>query len=545
MAKQYLLIEQNPFYLLGATLRDSARRIIELADEKALVLDDAVSQKVRSDLTVPNVRLAAELGWLPGVSPSKATELIRMLETRPIEAQDTAGLPPLVRLNLGAARFEWQGAAGDLADAAPGVVAARIRDFSCLWEALDPEQVRRDLNEDRAVSGFPEIRGVETIAAELAELRRRHRDIVKGLLDRMPSNAMVEAMTEAVRGDHVDDEIIANAFMDDLVDAYESEARRFLDAEAAKIEALVKSAKEAAPNGVAGVKADIASIEEVATVWTKVAAPVQLSIRARGMQHDPSHRVAWSIRNLAITLFREHRMLDQTEQITGILQKLFAYVPDVAVRVAADVEEVGGIRKNEEEWKEQITYRTEIGSLMFKKTLSISPQGIEWKGERYPLESITRVRWGGIRHSTNGIPTGTSYTIGVGDNRREAVLHLDVARHQAFVERLWPAVCVRLMTSILRKLKEGTELIFGDALLTDLGITLTKRKMFGADERVFCDWWQIQTFSHDGAFRIEKKDDKGAHVSLSYINNHNTHLLEHLIGLKFKNQDKKLSDLLS
>jgi hypothetical protein len=550
MSQQHLLIQQNPFHLLGATLRDSARRIIALAEEKALVLDDEICQKARSDLTAPNTRLAAEVRWLPGISPSKTEELIRALQARPVHVQETAGLPPLVRLNLEAAKFQWQGDASDVALTPAGEVAERIRQFSRLWEAIDPEQVRRDLNEDRAVSGFPEIGGTEQIEAELAELRRRHRDIVKEALDRMMSEAMVDTMSKAVRINSVGDETITNAFMDDLIDAYQEEARGFLDGETAKIEALVKLAKDVATGGTARVSPVISAIEEVATVWTKVAEPIQLSLKARGIQHNQSHHVAIAIRDLGVTLFNEHGMLDQAERITGALQRLFSYVPDVAARVAEDAEEVDGIRKSwqkaaaeQEEWAERITYRTEVG-VLFKKKLSISPDGIEWNGERYPLDSITRVRWGGVRHSVNGVPTGTTYTIAVGDNKRETVIHLDGTRHQAFIERLWPAICARLMTSILRNLREGRELVFGDALLTDLGLTLTKHKMFGANERVFCDWWHIQTWSRDGSFHIQSKDDKKAYVTLSYLSDHNTHLLEHLIGLKFKAQDKKISALL-
>jgi hypothetical protein len=550
MSRQNLFIQQNPFHLLGATLRDSASRIIELVDEKALFLDDETCQKARSDLTTPNLRLGAELGWLPGISPSKAEELIRTLHARPIHLQETSGLPPLVRLNLEAALFQWQGDANDITRETAEEMAQRIRQFSRLWEVIEADQVRRDLNEDRAVSGFPEIRSVEQLEAELAVLRRRHRDIVKELLDRMMSSALVETVSKAVRINSVDDEAVTNPFMDDLVDAYQDEVRGFLDAEAAKIETLAKSAKDAVAGGAGRVSPIIADIDRVATVWVRVAEPIQLSLKARGIQHDPSHQVAIAIRDLGITLFNEHGMLELAEQITGILQRLFSYVPEVAARVAEDAEAVDGIRKSrekaaadQEEWVERITYRTEVG-VLFKKKLSISPDGIIWSGKHYPLEAITRVRWGGVRRSVNGVPTGTAYTVAVGDNREETVIHLDGTSHQAFIERLWPAVCVRLMTSILGKLREGRELVFGDALLTDLGLTLTRHKMFGANERVFCDWWQIQTWSRDGSFYIQSKADKKTYATLSYLSDYNVHLLEYLIGLKFKTSDKKISALL-
>lgn len=541
-----LLLEQNPFHLLGATLRDNARRIIALADEKVLELDDEICRKARSDLTAPNTRLAAEVGWLPGISPGKADELILALQERPIRTQDTEGLPAIVRVNLEAAAFQWSGNHSDAAHLPAIPMAGRIRRFSELWEAIDPEQVRGDLNEDRAVSGFPEIADAHALEAELAAARRRHRDIVIEVLNRMAPAALVEAVTTAVQTAPDGEGVVTNAFLDDLVDSYQEEVRGFLDEEAAKIESLVRAGKQAASNDGAAVSGVIADIEKVASAWVKVAAPIQLSLKARGIQHDLSHRVGFTVRGLGLTLFNEHGMLEEAERITGILRRLFPYVPDVAARVAEDVEAVEGIRKNQqkaaadqEEWEERIAYQTEVG-LWFKKKLSISKDGIQINGEHYPLASITRVRWGGIRRSS-----GNNFTIAVGDNKREAIIQLgDGTKFQAFVECLWPAVCVRLMTSALVALKEGREVAFGDVIVTDLGVKLPKHKMFGSNERVFCDWWQIETWSRDGSFYIRAKDDKKTYVGLAYLYVPNAHILEHLIGAKFKTQDKKISALL-
>ena len=87
-------------------------------------------------------------------------------------------------------------------------------------------------------------------------------------------------------------------------------------------------------------------------------------------------------------------------------------------------------------------------------------------------------------HSVNGIPTGTTYTIAFGDRHSEAVVELkkqDI--YSTFIEKLWRAVCVRLLTEMLEALKAGRDLHFGDALLHDDGITLVKRKFLGSTRR--------------------------------------------------------------
>jgi len=548
-----LMIHRNPFWVLGATTRDDNHRIIELADEKSLQLDDDVCRKARSDLITPRHRLRAEIAWLPGVSPSKARHLILALQERPLQIADDGGLPTLVRANLMASAFQWEdgGPANDFARRSPNEAAGFILRFSHLVDSIDPEEVLRDVNEDRSVSGFPEIRTVEQIESELAELRRQYLNVVKEALNRMPPAALVEALVQAVRVDTNHGEEQAVRFLDDLVDVYQSETKGFLDGEMAKIDALLDGARGVAKAGATAVSPIISNIQDVARNWVKVAEPIQLSLKSRGIEHDTSQRIAYRIRSLAIDLFNEHDLMDQAQQITELLQTLFAYVPDVAARVEEDADAIRSIaakrekaKEEQAKWAREITYRSEVG-LLFKEKLSISPDGVELQGKRFPLGSITRVRWGGVKHSVNGIPTGTNYTIAVGDNHTEAVISLrDSTKNGAFLECLWRAVCVRLMGDILTALRNGQQLVFGDMLVTDLGVTLTKHKMFGSNERVFCDWWQISVSSVDGSFRIASKDDKKTYSTMSYIYTSNAHLLEHLIRLSFKNPSKCLSGLL-
>lgn len=46
--------------------------------------------------------------------------------------------------------------------------------------------------------------------------------------------------------------------------------------------------------------------------------------------------------------------------------------------------------------EEEMASEVELG-LMFKDKLRISPQGVEWKNQRYPLESITHIRGAACR----------------------------------------------------------------------------------------------------------------------------------------------------
>lgn len=540
-------LHQTPFAILGVTTRDDRRRIVELAEEKSLELDHDVCQKARSDLTNPRTRLSAEIAWLPGVSPRKASQLVEGLLHDAMAVREESGLPTLAHLNLLAAAFEAVDSEHDAED-----LASFIQEVAYLVDEIDPEDVLRDINEDRAVSGFPEVRALDQIEAELAERKRYYRSAIKDALDRLPPTTLVQVMTDTVEGVTLGGEDHAPELIDDLVDSYEVETQGFLQKEAENVHKLIKAARDSANSGEAAVKPYVDKLDAVARNWDKVAQPIQLSAKARGIDHEASRDLAYEIRSLAIDLFNTHDMLTQSQRLTGLLQELFAELPEVSERVEQDADALADIfheRKQavarRDEWAREITYRAEIG-VMFKDTLSISPDGISWKGQSFSLDSITRVRWGGVRHSVNGVPTGTTYTIAFGDKRSEAVVELkkeDI--YSKFIDKLWRAVCVRLLGEMLEALKDGRDLYFGDALLHDDGITLVKHKFLGTNERVRCTWGKVQIWNADGSFCIGSKDDKKTNVGISYIHVANTHILEQLIRMAFKKPGlRRLSELL-
>jgi hypothetical protein len=244
---------------------------------------------------------------------------------------------------------------------------------------------------------------------------------------------------------------------------------------------------------------------------------------------------------LAIELFNEHHILGQSKRLTRLLQELFSELPELAEHIEEDANtlekvtrEIGEFENQRKEWEKEITYSAEIGAL-FKSTLSISPRGIAWRNRTFPLESITRVRWGGVKHSVNGIPTGTNYTIAFGDEHSEAVVNLrrqDV--FSAFIEKVWRAVGIRLLTEFLQTLKAGKEVRIGALAIRNDGVTLPTHKIWGAGEDVRCSWHQVQVWSADGSFYIGAKDNKKVYAAASYIAVPNVHIVEQAIRMAFK-----------
>jgi hypothetical protein len=156
------------------------------------------------------------------------------------------------------------------------------------------------------------------------------------------------------------------------------------------------------------------------------------------------------------------------------------------------------------------------------------------------------MRWGGVSHSVNGIPTGTSYTVAFGDNKSESVVELRRATvYSNIVDKLWRAVGLRLTTELIGALKAGREFAFADALIRDGDITLTKHKFLGANEQVRCTWDQVHVWTANGSFYIGLQQDKKAYAAMSYIHIQNVHLLEQVIRAGFKKGVRRLSDILN
>lgn len=376
-------LHYNPFSLLGATTRDNRRRIVELADEKSLELDHEICQKARSDLTSPRTRLGAEMSWLPGVSPKKAAQLVGQLFQNPMFIRMESGLPSLAHANLMAAAFKVVGTKDD-----PEDLSSFIQEMAYLVDEVTVDDIIRDINEDRLIAGFSEVLAKEPVESELIERKRYFKNAIKDALNRLPPKSLVEAMTLAVDSITAGGEDHAPELIDDLVDSYEVETQNFLQKEAENVRKLIINIRDLAPSGEGAVQPLIDKLESVASNWDKVAQPIQLSAKARGIEHELSNELAYLIRNLAIDLFNQYDMLTQSQRITRLLQELFAELPEVVQRIEQDAEALQDIfqsRKQVEasrnEWEQEITYHAEI-EMVFKDTLSISPDGVSWKNKK-------------------------------------------------------------------------------------------------------------------------------------------------------------------
>lgn len=376
---QTTTLHQNPFYLLGVTTRDSQRRIIE---KKFLNRDHNTCEDARSELLNPKTRLRAELAWLPAVSPRKIAQLAALLLQDRSSIWTKSGLPSLAHTNLMAAALELVDANDN-----PEDIAKLMEKMAFLIEDLSAEEIIGDINEDRAISGFLDIRA-EEIIAELEERKRYFRKTTKEVLTTLPPLSLTKTVTLVVDNATTGGKTPAPELINELVAIYKVEVQDFLQRKSENIYKLISAVREATRLDENAINSLISKLELVAWNWHRMVQPIQINAKTRGIDHEPSYKLAGSLHNLAFDLFKGHDLLTQSQRLTNLTQRLFVELPEIVQRVAQDAEMFQEIfysckQQAKAYWVKKITYRVEIG--FFKHSLSISPDGLPGK--------INTIRW--------------------------------------------------------------------------------------------------------------------------------------------------------
>jgi len=542
----------NPFHILNATPRDSRHRIMELAEERALVADSESIDRARAVLTNPRNRISAETAWFLGLGPRRVYEAIEQIERDPLFLKEFETPDRLTRCNVLAA------ALARLHNCPPQVLSDWFLRLANAFDLIDTEVVRALLNEERAVSRFPEVIDVAIVDAAIQDRRNYYRKVMLKTLDSMPSRELVTVLTNTV--DHATDggKRHGPILLDDLVDAYAAQALTFLTKEATNIGVLLDRIRDGADGGAMehAIGPVVDTLVDVTKNWDAVAQPIQVSMRGRGLRHEPSFELAADIRTAAIHLVNAHGHVHTARVITNLLAEVFAEVDEVLERSEEDavvLDEIAEDRQRlldeakeqAEGWKREITYQVDVGSWS-KETFSISPDGITWRSHHWGLEDITRLRWGGTTTSTNGVPTDTIFHVYFGGDYDSGTLSTkNKAIYENIVERLWKAAGVRILTELLRGLQEGQTYRFGTVIVKDNGIELEQKKFFSNVERVFFTWSELVIWNEPGAFCIGRKGNRKYSVSLPYQDLDNVHPLEAAIRALWKRGGSKLSAVLS
>lgn len=341
MRTDELPIYRNPFHVLGVFTRDSRQRIVEAAEQRSLTHDAEVCAKARGDLTNPRSRLAAELAWLPGLSPRRSQQLVEGLGRDPASVFKTDNLPALARANLMASAFMTLDPKLGEAEWVACIIA-----LSRAIEDVSAASVLADINEDRLVAGFTEVKSVEAVEEGLRERRREIGACVRGAFDLLPQQKLARIAAAAAETATRGGTTHPPAFIDDMIEAYAVGVHAFLTKEADEIRQLIDKARDAAPSGAAAVEPYLERIESHVGGWYAAAKPIQLLAGAKGTSHDLSQDIAGAVRGLGVFLYNNHSMLELSQRIVRLMKESFGNLPEIAERVDEDARTLDGIARS-------------------------------------------------------------------------------------------------------------------------------------------------------------------------------------------------------
>jgi hypothetical protein len=528
----------NPFYRINARTHNNRGKLIELADTQGLVGDPEDASLALSNLINPRKRLAAEAAWFPGTSDTQVDLLLETLKTSPQSLLESKKLPAdgMARVNLLAAGMARLNASV----CSVSLIASWILEIAYSFEKVDPDTLMMIINEDRVVSGFPEVTNTAAVREEINERRRYLRSVIMSVLNGMTPRKRLQTITYAIEYSTEGGERQAPSVVFDMVDLYEVESKAAISGYERRIQLLIPQVRD----GVSGARGDsdvenlIDALAADFVEWKYIAWPVHLCARIRGLKtsRDTLKNMLSELTSYLYDLGRPDFVDRLSEKLKGApegWESAEEVRGENAVPPEAPIEASG----------EDIVFDMDV-EIISRERVCVSSEWIEWRGVRWNLRGITRLRWGRVPGEEGDARNAVSYRVFWGDESSCAFLDfLDTRAYEKFVRSLWKTVGLNLLYKILAWLRNGRSYRFGSVMANDFGIELERHKSAGG-RKIFCVWDDIVIMDEPGVFCIGKKNNGDLWTDFKYLEDDNINLLENAVRMRARRGGDKLSSLL-
>lgn len=305
---------------------------MELSEERSLLSDAEECFAARAVLINPRNRISAEVAWLPGVNPEHIESVLKQLDSPNQNLLNIIGLSPIASANIFTAGFSR------LTNIASANIVEWILAISHAYERIDAEEVRGTLNEERNISGFPQITDLSVITAEIQNQRRYYSQTLFSVINSLSVTERARILTltlETVIGNNNNR---CPILIDDLIQSYELEVeddlekkQKIIEAQDEKLRAMVDAKN---PDFI--LQPIVNQLIQTVKEWDTIAQPIQLSKRSRGERHTASFEIAGWVQKLAVDLFNEYLKFDFSLQLLNMLLEVFAEVPEIVEKIAKD-----------------------------------------------------------------------------------------------------------------------------------------------------------------------------------------------------------------
>lgn len=290
-------LRSNPFYLLGASLRDGKEAIDRKSELLALrrAADDH-SRLANEIANRPDARDAAELAWLPGASAEAERALrAKLEETPPLgsvgwDGSGAENLPLLALCNVLAAKIQIEGAASAQGARAACMALAR------LMEGVVAEDVAQTMAGHRAQAGAADPTSPERFGS-FREALETHRqrialDVGRAIGATVADSDFLERLAREATQDGV---ILAPALIERMAAARDAALAGAMEKSLASAQAIAERYSVDDEGSRPGALPCARSLARLTEQWFQAAAPILLCQKPRCAFHRRTARFAQTI----------------------------------------------------------------------------------------------------------------------------------------------------------------------------------------------------------------------------------------------------------
>ena len=344
---------ENPFNILGATTRDNRAKINQLTEEKSLLTgSDDECTEARNILTNPSKRLAAEVRWFPGLSPNNIKTILEYVMNPDEEELDINSFNSLAKLHILSEEFDYYNTiSGYRVDSHSDLfitcLIIVIKEINTVFEEIDFNEILLIINEDRTISGFPQIEDTKPIEKEIRQMRLEIQDLFNNSLSQYVQEEYIEIINRLANECIDENEILEGVIINDLLESYKLQTKELIDEKKNKLISLTERIEKEAffiDNFELFVNEIIQKVED----FDRIAQPLQLKARSEGTKHEASEEVAFVIRHLAVILNNDYKATDQAIKLSNCLKNSFAELDEFAEIMETDSETLDSINQQRE-----------------------------------------------------------------------------------------------------------------------------------------------------------------------------------------------------
>lgn len=313
-------LNQNAFYLLGASLNSSTSEITDLAEDAEF--DGEISQeeiqRAKNSLLVPNLRLAEEVSYLPGQSKTQIQKV-----TTDLKSGNNAIIP---------SEYKHY---GDISQLNIFVHACSNGEFTenvltCmdLWKTVDEAEFLDEVNDSRRSGGIPTV-SASQLSEALVNLRSKHSlSLAEQMWLEQKPGSIMEFIVERELAQGA-----SSPLLDVLIWDYDQKSEPSLVA----IETSIDEQIEIASRRDANLKAATWKISDLLVEWDEVNQAVQRYEQSKGHEEGRSKRIYYKIRDIALSLANDHGLVEDAKYLSEASLRTFPELETVASDLRADI----------------------------------------------------------------------------------------------------------------------------------------------------------------------------------------------------------------